>query len=213
MRREDVPFAVSRLIDNRPVRWATRVLQGAYDGWNRTLQVFNANAKDQHGLHERIDRCRSLLETAAGGPLILICHSEHQSKEVDADFLEFWKPLEEDDVERDARLRALLLKRPIVYGTIHEGIDHPAYHVFLKDPDGDHRYSACAVFSDSEDERRTCPNFWSQPVQGKWPDLDVPAAVKRWCERCFPDVPMPTFELVPWTEDPGDEISHGGGSK
>jgi len=84
MTREKVPFLVSRLIDCRPVRWATPV--GDYDGRERTLHVFNADLRDQRRLLAEIDRNRKPFEEAAGGPLLIIFHSAKQTQERYAEF-------------------------------------------------------------------------------------------------------------------------------
>lgn len=89
MTRDELPRAVSRLIDNRPVRWARTV--GDYDGRERTLQVFCADPGDQRALLERVDADRARLEATAGGPLILIFHSVRQSRERYADFVDGWR--------------------------------------------------------------------------------------------------------------------------
>lgn len=193
MKREDIPFAVSRLIGNRPVRWAKSV--GDYDGRERTLQVFNADVSDRRALDEAIDSCRSLFELAADGPFVIIFYSTSQSAERYADFIAWWQPFEEDDLERESLLRKLLAE-PVVRGTIYEG-DHPAYHVYLDDGTARSLY-ACVIHTADEGH---CPNFWSQPVQETWPNLDVHEAVRRWCERCFPDLKMPEFVLEPWSEN------------
>ena len=86
MRRDLVPFAISRLIGDRPVRWGRSV--GDYEGRDRTLEVFNADPTDQRALLDRIDQDRGPFEEAAGGPLIIIFHSTAQSKERYADFVD-----------------------------------------------------------------------------------------------------------------------------
>jgi hypothetical protein len=89
MNRKHVPLVVSRIVGMRPVRWApSRRLVGDYDGRERTLEVFNADPKDQAHLFDEIDRQRAPLEEAAGGPLVIIFHSVKQSKERYADFVD-----------------------------------------------------------------------------------------------------------------------------
>jgi hypothetical protein len=95
MKRERVPYVISRLIDGRPVRWAPANRSvGDYDGRERTLQVFNADPKDQRRLLDVIDSNRAPLEEAVGGPLIVIFHSVRQSAERYADFVKsFPRPI------------------------------------------------------------------------------------------------------------------------
>ena len=88
MTRDEVPAFVSKIVDGRPVRWIPTVrcipalgLVGSVGSGERTLQVFNANAKDQRRLRETIAAHRGWLEKAAGGPLVIIFYSEKQSQE------------------------------------------------------------------------------------------------------------------------------------
>jgi hypothetical protein len=94
MKREVVPLVVSGIVDGRPVRWApAERLVGDYDGRERTLQVFNADACDQRRLRDAIDERRVPIEEAAGGPLVIIFHSRKQSVERYADFVKnYWYP-------------------------------------------------------------------------------------------------------------------------
>ena len=49
--REDWALRVRELMQGRPVRWAgAPELVGDYDGRERTLEVFNANASEQRAL-------------------------------------------------------------------------------------------------------------------------------------------------------------------
>ena len=109
MKRELVPFVVSRLIGGRPVRWApARRLVGDYDGRDRTLQVFNADPRDQRALLDVLDEKRDLLRAAAGGPLVIIFHSVRQSMERYGDFVKhFPKP------RREWRSRVLVPERVV----------------------------------------------------------------------------------------------------
>jgi hypothetical protein len=108
MKREDVPGFVSRLTEDRPVRWAPpNRLFGDYDGRDRTLDVFNADAKEQRRLLEAIYRERASLEQAAGGPFIVVFHSRKQSTERNGQFVESWVrlvPAEEIRPLADAKL-------------------------------------------------------------------------------------------------------------
>lgn len=92
MTRDRVPFFVSRLLEWRPVRWAMPV--GDYDGRERTLEVFNADVRDQRRLLVEIDQNRSTLAEAAGGPIIVIFHSVKQTEERYQEFVRsFPRPL------------------------------------------------------------------------------------------------------------------------
>lgn len=81
LRREDVPHVVSQLLDSRPVRWVPpeRVL-GDYDGRSRTLEVFNADPKEQRQLLRRLRPERPAIEQAAGGPVIVIFHTRKETR-------------------------------------------------------------------------------------------------------------------------------------
>lgn len=88
MNRERIPFVVSRLVGGRPVRWVpSERLVGDYDGRERTLQIFNADVKDQRRLLDVVDAARGPLQEAAGGPLVIIFHSTKQSAERHGDFV------------------------------------------------------------------------------------------------------------------------------
>ena len=50
---KDIPRVISRLIDNRPVRWAEHTM-GGYAGCDRTLEVFNVDAAEQLKLLHKI---------------------------------------------------------------------------------------------------------------------------------------------------------------
>ena len=72
----------------RPVRWAaSERLVGDYDGRERTLEVFLADARDQLSLRTAIEDLRSEVTVAAGGPIILIFHTTKESHRLYADFL------------------------------------------------------------------------------------------------------------------------------
>ena len=59
-----------------PVRWAPRErLVGDYEGRERTLEVFLANAAEQLPLFRGLRGVRAELEAAAGGPLVIIFHT------------------------------------------------------------------------------------------------------------------------------------------
>ena len=93
MKRERVPFFISRIVGWRPARWATPV--GDYDGREQTLHVFNADLGDQRRLLAEIDMNKKALEEAAGGPLIIVFHSVRQTEERYGEFAKsFPRPLE-----------------------------------------------------------------------------------------------------------------------
>jgi hypothetical protein len=84
MKRDKVPFFIARIIDWRPVRWAMSV--GDYDGRDRTIEVFDADAKDQRRLLAEIRKNARGIEEAVGGPLVVIFHSVKQTAERYSDF-------------------------------------------------------------------------------------------------------------------------------
>ena len=73
----------------RPVRWAApKHTVGDYEGRDRTLEVFNADAKDQRELLANLRSIRAELEAVAGGPIILIFHTTKESARLHADFVQ-----------------------------------------------------------------------------------------------------------------------------
>jgi hypothetical protein len=79
--------AVSALLDGRPVRWSVQQ-PGDYDGRERTLEVFNADAKEQRDLLRRLRPMRAALETTAGGPVVWVFHTRTESARLYSDFVE-----------------------------------------------------------------------------------------------------------------------------
>jgi len=80
---------VRDIMDGRPVRWAeARNLIGDFDGRERTLEVFNADAKDQRQLLRRLRPVREDLERAAGGPTIIIFHTSAESSRLYGQFVQ-----------------------------------------------------------------------------------------------------------------------------
>ena len=59
----------------RPVAWAGSRTVGDYDGRERTLDVFNADARDQLELLTRFRGVRAEVEAALGGPIIVLFHT------------------------------------------------------------------------------------------------------------------------------------------
>ena len=87
--RESWPKKLRDLMDGRPVRWAEPPnLVGDYDGRDRTLEVFNADAKEQRMLLRRLRPVREALEHAAGGPVIVIFHTSAESARLYGDFVQ-----------------------------------------------------------------------------------------------------------------------------
>jgi hypothetical protein len=91
MPRAHVPYAVSELLGHRPVRWAAPL--GDYDGRERTLEVFFVEASEQEGLLEQIWDRMPELETAAGGPIVVVFHGRAESMRRDAyrAFVDAWE--------------------------------------------------------------------------------------------------------------------------
>ena len=63
------------VFDGRPVGWAGSRAVRDYDGRERTLDVFNADARDQLDLLTRFRRLRPAIEVALGGPVIVLFHT------------------------------------------------------------------------------------------------------------------------------------------
>ena len=85
MKRSAIPFFIARMIEWRPVRWASTA--GDYDGRDRTIEVFDADASDQRRLLVLIRKSTRHLEEAIGGPLVVIFHSVKQTAERYNDFV------------------------------------------------------------------------------------------------------------------------------
>lgn len=87
LRRENVP-ALASYIFERPVRWASQSsYAGRYDGHENTLEVFNVNATDQLSMLRKIRPERATLEAAAGGPLVVVFHTEERTRRFYQDVL------------------------------------------------------------------------------------------------------------------------------
>lgn len=88
MKREEVPSVVSRRLGGRPVRWASRdSFVGGFEGRERVLEVFEADATDQLVLRHALADLRDMLKEAAGGPLLIIFHTTAESHRLYPDFL------------------------------------------------------------------------------------------------------------------------------
>jgi hypothetical protein len=76
-------------MDGRPVRWADpERLVGDYDGRERTLEVFNADAAEQRPLIRRLRPLRQELESALGGPVVVIFHTTAESARLYREWVE-----------------------------------------------------------------------------------------------------------------------------
>ncbi len=87
MTRDDLTSQLSAALASRPVRWSADVV-GGYEGRERTLEVFNADANEQILLLRKIRRLRAALEEAAGGPVVVIFHTRRESARLYAHFIE-----------------------------------------------------------------------------------------------------------------------------
>ncbi|HWO18567.1 MAG TPA: hypothetical protein VNO30_07315 [Kofleriaceae bacterium] len=85
--REELARRISDALSGRPVRWAQNVL-GDYDGRERTLEIFNADAAEQRELFRSLRPIRKEMEAVAGGPVIVIFHTRAESARLYSDFVE-----------------------------------------------------------------------------------------------------------------------------
>ena len=85
--REELARRIRGVLSGRPVRWAQNVL-GDYDGRDRTLEVFNADAAEQRELFRSLRPLRKEMEVVAGGPVIVIFHTRAESARLYSDFVE-----------------------------------------------------------------------------------------------------------------------------
>jgi hypothetical protein len=67
------------VFEGRPVAWAGSRAVGDYDGRERTLDVFNADARDQLDLLTRFRDLRPEIEAALGGPIIVLFHTTRET--------------------------------------------------------------------------------------------------------------------------------------
>lgn len=84
--RDEIARRISDLLQGRPVRWAQDVV-GDYDGRDRTLEVFNADAAEQRALFRSLRPIRKEMEAVAGGPVIVIFHTRAESARLHSDFV------------------------------------------------------------------------------------------------------------------------------
>jgi len=83
---DQLALKISDALSGRPVRWAQNVV-GDYDGRDRTLEVFNADPHEQRELLRRLRPIRKEIADAAGGPVIVIFHTPHESARLYSDFV------------------------------------------------------------------------------------------------------------------------------
>ena len=85
--RAHVPERVSVLL-GRPARWLpSGFALGDYDGVERTLEVFNVDAREELSLRRMIRSHRAELEAAAGGSIVFVFHSRFESIRLYGEFL------------------------------------------------------------------------------------------------------------------------------
>ncbi len=86
--RDEILDRVAEVLGDRPVRWADPgQFIGDYDGRERTLEVFNADASEQRELLRHMRPIREELETVAGGPVVVIFHTRAESARLHARFV------------------------------------------------------------------------------------------------------------------------------
>ncbi|WP_266215141.1 hypothetical protein [Paraliomyxa miuraensis] len=61
-----------------------------FDGRDRTLEVFDADAHEQRDLLRRLRPVRSQLDETAGGPLVIVFHTRAESRRLYADVVDGW---------------------------------------------------------------------------------------------------------------------------
>ena len=79
MMREDLLPVIIAAFEGRPAGWAEAQALGDYDGRERTLEVFNADARDQLDLLTHFRSLRPEVERVAGGPVIVIFHTTKET--------------------------------------------------------------------------------------------------------------------------------------
>jgi len=88
MTKQEIPYLISKLIGDRPVRWAE--VTGNYDGNDRTIEVFETDVEDQRLLFKKLRSLREQSEENIGGPLVIIFHTKQESKRLYQDFIDAW---------------------------------------------------------------------------------------------------------------------------
>jgi hypothetical protein len=84
---EQLRIALRVAVEGRPFRWSSPQ-PGDYDGRDRTLEVFNADAGEQRELLRRLRSARVELEQTASGPIVIVFHTRKESARLYADFVE-----------------------------------------------------------------------------------------------------------------------------
>lgn len=80
VRDDEIPRRVSDVLGGRPTRWLSDARAvGDFDGRERTLEVFGADADDQRALLRRLRPMRPEIEQALGGPLVVVFHTTDES--------------------------------------------------------------------------------------------------------------------------------------
>ena len=86
--RGELIRSLSDALSGRLVRWPEPgEVVGDYEGRDRTLEVFNADAADQRSLLRKMRPLRPRLGAAAGGPEIVIFHTRGESARLYAEFI------------------------------------------------------------------------------------------------------------------------------
>ena len=97
MTRDDVPRAISALIQDRPVRWehggAARQSTGPTDGAWTALSIFLVEDDQRIAVMRAVQPLRTDIENAAGGPVVFLLHDVDASWRTDGDFLRGWPTL------------------------------------------------------------------------------------------------------------------------
>lgn len=171
--RDSIPYRVSELLDGRPAKWATAESTiGDYDGRERTLEVFLADATEQRDLVRAMRPHRAELEDAAGGPIIVVFHTRAETRRL---YPEMSSPLGMIAV-------ALRDEFPFVRGTLRE--PSPAGLHVLQLAAGARRFeiSWCdeagfAVHHAREDEQG------QEPAELRPPSLARAIQTARWLAR------------------------------
>lgn len=80
MNRDDVVGALREVVDGRHVRW--RSPGGIhYDGVERTLEVYDVEARDQLALLKGLRAMRADIDRAASGRVVFVFYTPSQSRE------------------------------------------------------------------------------------------------------------------------------------
>ncbi len=108
--RESARQVVSELLGNRPTRWL-EAPAADYDGHERTLEVFDADASEQLALLRSLRAARSDLSAALGGPIVVVFHTRAESARLHEDFLKDWTRASRLGVDVDVQVGQILPPR------------------------------------------------------------------------------------------------------